>query len=174
MSGINYDLRKIKAIVLDVDGVLSPSTIPMDSEGMPVRMMNIKDGYALQYACRQGLVICIISGGKGDALEKRYSALGIQDIFLGIPEKVSILLYWMKEKALDSEEIAYMGDDIPDIECLQASGLPCCPADAATDVKRICTYISQKAGGEGCVRDVIEQILKAQGKWMSASDAFGW
>lgn len=174
MSGINYDLSEIRAVVLDVDGVLSPSTISMDSEGMPVRMMNVKDGYALQYACRHGLTICIISGGTGEPLERRYSELGIKDIFLGVAEKWNVLEKWMSSRGLSQERIAYVGDDIPDMECLQRCGLPCCPADASTDVKKICTYISQKDGGYGCVRDIIEQILRAQGKWMATRDAFGW
>lgn len=174
MSRIDYDLTKIKGIVFDVDGVLSPSTIPMNSEGVPMRMVNIKDGYALQLAVRSGLDIAIITGGREEAIRKRYEALGVTDIYLGSSHKLPILKEWANGKGLEMEEIAYMGDDIPDLLCLRAVGLPTCPHDAAWEVKSESRYISPFTGGYGCGRDLIEQVLKVRGQWLDDDLAFGW
>lgn len=171
---INYDLKKIKAIFFDVDGVLSSETIPMDSSGEPMRTLNIKDGYAIQFAVKCGLHIAIITGGKTEAIRKRYQGLGVKDIYLGAAVKTREYNELMNKYNLRSEEVLYMGDDIPDYEVLTMVGLPCCPADAAPEIKNICKYISHKEGGKGCGRDVIEQVLRAQGKWMSHEEAFGW
>lgn len=174
MSGINYNLTKIRGVAFDIDGVLSPATIPMGEDGMPRRMVNIKDGYALQLAVKCGLKIAIITGGRTEAVGRRYSALGITDIFQGASDKLPVLTEWMRREGLDREEVAYMGDDIPDLPCLKHVGLPCCPRDAAWEVKRSCVYISRADGGYGAGRDLLEQILKAQGQWMSDLTAFGW
>ena len=171
---INYDLKKIKAIFFDVDGVLSSETIPMDSSGEPMRTLNIKDGYAIQFAMKCGLHIAIITGGKTEAIRKRYQGLGVKDIYLGAAVKTREYNELMNKYNLRPEEVLYMGDDIPDYEVLTMVGLPCCPADAAPEIKNICKYISHKEGGKGCGRDVIEQVLRAQGKWMSHEEAFGW
>lgn len=171
---INYDLKKIKAIFFDVDGVLSSETIPMDSSGEPMRTLNIKDGYAIQFAVKCGLHIAIITGGKTEAIRKRYQGLGVKDIYLGASVKTREYNELMNKYNLRPEEVLYMGDDIPDYEVLTMVGLPCCPADAAPEIKNICKYISHKEGGKGCGRDVIEQVLRAQGKWMSHEEAFGW
>lgn len=171
---INYDLSKIRAIFFDVDGVLSCETITQHPNGEPMRTVNIKDGYAMQHAVKCGLLLAIISGGKTEAVAKRYHGLGIQEVHLGV--KVKILLYnELKEKySLSDEEIAYVGDDIPDYEVLTKCGLPCCPSDAAPEIKEVCKYISHKEGGKGCARDILEQILKTQDLWMHNSTAFGW
>lgn len=174
MSGINYDLTKIRGIAFDVDGVLSPSTIPMDSEGTPLRMVNIKDGYALQLAMKRGLNIAIITGGNTESVRKRYESLGIKDIYLGASVKIDIFHKWMESKGLKAEEVIYMGDDIPDLQCMRAAGLPCCPYDACAEVRQTAAYISRYTGGYGCGRDVLEQVLKAQGLWLSDAKAFGW
>lgn len=171
---INYNLKKIKAIFFDVDGVLSSETIPMDSSGEPMRTLNIKDGYAIQFAVKCGLHIAIITGGKTEAIRKRYQGLGVKDIYLGAAVKTREYNELMNKYNLRPEEVLYMGDDIPDYEVLTMVGLPCCPADAAPEIKNICKYISHKEGGKGCGRDVIEQVLRAQGKWMSHEEAFGW
>lgn len=171
---INYDLKKIKAIFFDVDGVLSSETIPMDSSGEPMRTLNIKDGYAIQFAVKCGLHIAIITGGKTEAIRKRYQGLGVKDIYLGAAVKTREYNELMNKYNLRPEEVLYMGDDIPDYEVLTMVGLPCCPADATPEIKNICKYISHKEGGKGCGRDVIEQVLRAQGKWMSHEEAFGW
>lgn len=171
---INYDLSKIRAIFFDVDGVLSCETITQHPNGEPMRTVNIKDGYAMQHAVKCGLLLAIISGGKTEAVAKRYHGLGITEVYLGV--KVKILLYnELKEKyKLSDEEIAYVGDDIPDYEVLTKCGLPCCPSDAAPEIKDVCTYISHKEGGKGCARDILEQILKTQNLWMNNNTAFGW
>lgn len=171
---INYDLSKIRAIFFDVDGVLSCETITQHPNGEPMRTVNIKDGYAMQHAVKCGLLLAIISGGKTEAVAKRYHGLGITEVHLGV--KVKIILYnELKEKyKLSDEEIAYVGDDIPDYEVLTKCGLPCCPSDAAPEIKDICTYISHKEGGKGCARDILEQILKTQNLWMHNNTAFGW
>lgn len=174
MSGINYDLTKIKALAFDVDGVLSPSTIPMDEEGNPMRMVNIKDGYALQLAAKCGYRLAIITGGKARATDVRYSALGIHDIFQGVAKKLPCLETWMLDNALRPEEVIYMGDDIPDLPALRHVGLPCAPRDSASEVLATASYISRFDGGYGCVRDVVEQLLRANGQWLSDAKAFGW
>lgn len=174
MSGILYDLSKIRGIAFDIDGVLSPSTIPMNDNGDPMRMVNIKDGYALQLAVKRGLHICIITGGKMESVRKRYSALGIEDIILGASNKLEYMEAWLQKYGLKEEEVAYMGDDIPDIPCMMKAGLACAPCDADPEVKATAIYISPKAGGYGCARDLLEQILKAQSKWTGDIVAFGW
>lgn len=171
---IDYDLRLIKAVVLDVDGVLSCQTISMDAQGEPQRSMNIQDGYAIQLARKMGLRIAIITGGRTPAIRLRYEYLGVEDIYLGSAVKINTYEDFLKKYGYDNREILYMGDDIPDFEILKVCGCPCCPADAASDVREICTYVSHRNGGEGCVRDVIEQVLRAQGKWLSSAEAFGW
>lgn len=172
---INYDLATIKGLVFDVDGVLSLSTIPLIGEnGIPNRTANIKDGYALQLAVKRGLHVAIITGGNTPAVAKRYAALGIPHIFSSISLKLPCFQDWLKTVNLCAEEVLYMGDDIPDYEVMTYCGCPCAPKDAAPEIKSIATYISPIAGGMGCVRDVIEQVLKAQNLWMNDAKAFGW
>jgi len=171
---INYDLTKIRAVIFDVDGVLSSETITLAANGDPMRTANIKDGYALQLAVKKGLIVAIITGGKTEAIRVRYEGLGLKDVFLGCSIKVKEYNQLMKKYDLRSEEVMYMGDDIPDYEVMRLCGCPVCPADAAPEIKGISTYISHRKGGYGCGRDVIEQILKAQGKWMDGHEAFGW
>lgn len=171
---INYDLTKIKALVFDVDGVLSANTIPMDAEGQPLRTLNIKDGYAIQLAVKMGLQMGIITGGKGEQVRMRYEYLHVQHIYIASSVKVKDLYDLMQKAGVQPEEVLYMGDDIPDFEVMQIVGLPVCPADAAPEIKAISKYVSPCNGGYGAARDVIEQVLKAQGKWMSNATAFGW
>ncbi len=170
----NYDLTKTRAFVFDVDGVLSPSTIPMGADGVPCRMANIKDGYALQLAIKQGYKIAIITGGISEAVKNRYNALGITDVFMGSAMKLPILRGWMADNELTSESTVYVGDDIPDYECMLEAGLSVAPADAASEILSVAGYVSQAEGGHGVARDIIEQVMKAQGKWMSTEKAFGW
>jgi len=171
---INYDLTQIRAIVFDVDGVLSAETIPMSHEGDPMRTVNIKDGYAIQLAVKKGLIVAIITGGKTEAIRKRYEGLGVKDVYIGASIKTDEYRHLTDKYHLRPEEILYMGDDIPDYEVMQLCGCPVCPADASPEIKAISCYISHKNGGYGCGRDVIEQVLKAQGKWMDNHEAFGW
>lgn len=169
MSKIDYDLTKIKGVALDVDGVLSPSTIPVSESGMPIRMGNVKDGYALQLAVRQGLKIAVITGGESKAMVKRMEILGITDVWQNVANKLPVFQNWIEENGWLPEEVAYMGDDIPDLKCLRYAGLSCCPFDAAWEVKTESRYISPITGGHGAVRDVIQQILKAKGFWYPQS-----
>jgi len=174
MSGISYDLKKIRAFAFDVDGVLSPSTIPMSDKGEPIRMVNIKDGYALQLAAKLGYHIAIITGGRTESVRFRYEALGIKDIFLGASHKIGIFENWIELKGLDPSEVAYMGDDIPDLKCMRTAGLPSAPKDACHEARECAIYISNADGGHGCARDLIEQVLRANREWLKDEKAFGW
>ncbi len=174
MSRIDYDLTKIKAFAFDIDGVLSPSTISLDSTGYPSRMVNIKDGYAIQLARKLGYPIAIITGANAETINVRYKSLGVKHIYIGAKVKISIFNKWLKSVKLNPEEVLYMGDDMPDYECMNQAGLPCCPRDAAVDICNVAKYISPIDGGYGCARDVIEQVLRAQGNWMHDEKAFGW
>lgn len=171
---INYDLKKIRALFFDVDGVLSRQTITMHPTEGPMRTVNIKDGYAMQHAVKCGLVIAIISGAKTPSIRQRYEGLGLKDIVLGASVKIETYKELCQKYQLNDEEVLFMGDDIPDYEIMKLCGLPCCPADAAPEIKAISRYISPVNGGEGCGRDVIEQVLKTQGLWMQNATAFGW
>ena len=174
MSRINYDLTKIKGVAFDVDGVLSPSTIPLGHDGTPARMVNIKDGYALQLAVKLGYKIAIITGADSEAVRTRFASLGITDIYLKASVKLPILREWMEANGLTPDEVAYVGDDIPDYEAMRHVGLSVAPADAAVDIKSIAGYISPADGGYGVGRDLLEQMLKANGHWLSSAHAFGW
>lgn len=171
---INYDLTKIRAMFFDVDGVLSCETITQHPNGDPMRTVNIKDGYAMQHAVKCGLILAIITGGKTEAVRVRYEGLGLKDVILGAAVKITTYNELKAKYNLADEEILYMGDDIPDYEVMKQCGLPCCPADAAPEIKAVSKYVSHKSGGMGCARDVVEQVLKAQDKWMSNAAAFGW
>ena len=171
---INYDLSKITTIIFDVDGVLSASTIGMSPEGEPMRTVNIKDGYAIQLAIKMGLRLCIITGGKDNALPLRYGKLGMKDIFMACGVKIDVYRKYLADNGLIDEEVIYIGDDIPDYEIMKVVGCPCCPKDACTDIKEISTYVSPYNGGMGCARDVLEQVMRAKGLWLSHAKAFGW
>lgn len=171
---INYDLTKIKAIIFDVDGVLSAETITMDRDGHPLRTVNIKDGYAIQLAQKLGVRIVILTGGTTEAVRIRYAGLGVENIYQGCAVKVQTYDAFLEKYGLKDEEIMYMGDDIPDYEIMKRVGCPCCPKDACSDIKGISKYVSPYNGGYGCGRDVIEQVLRAQGLWLSSAKAFGW
>lgn len=171
---INYDLSLIRAIVFDVDGVLSRSTINMDEGGQPVRTINIKDGYAMQLAQKLGLRLAIMTGGHSEAIRKRYSYLGVKDIYMDCSVKITSYEQFLKDSGLTDEAVMYVGDDIPDYEVMRRCGCSCCPADACSDIMAIATYVSSARGGEGVARDVIEQVLRAQGLWLKDAKAFGW
>lgn len=174
MSRIDYDLTAIRGIAFDIDGVLSPSTIPMGADGYPCRMVNIKDGYAMQLAVKTGLDIAIITGADTEAIAHRYFSLGIKEVHLKAALKLPVLEEWMLRCGLSAHEVAYVGDDIPDIPAMLNVGLPVTPADAATDVRAIARFITKAEGGYGVARELIEEILKAKGLWMTSEEAFGW
>jgi len=171
---INADLTQIKAIIFDVDGVLSKQTVTLGQDGEPLRTVNIRDGYAMQYAVKCNLLLAIISGAKTEAIRYRYERLGIKDVVLGADVKVKFYKEFKRKYGLKDENVIFVGDDIPDFEVMRMCGLPCCPADAAHEIKEISKYISSAIGGEGVARDVLEQVLKAQNLWMKDSTAFGW
>lgn len=171
---INYDLKKIKAIIFDVDGVLSSEVIPMHPDGEPMRTVNIKDGYAIQLACKQGLHIAIMTGGSTESVYRRYTGLGVADVYMKCAVKIKTYEEFLAKYSLTDDEVLYVGDDIPDYEIMKRCGCPCCPADACPDIKDISIYISNRNGGMGCGRDIIEQVLRVHGKWMSDARAFGW
>lgn len=171
---IDYDLSKIKMIVFDVDGVLSSETITLHTSGDPLRTVNIKDGYAIQLAIKMGLHIAIITGGNTENVRIRYERLGMTDVRMSCAVKIDAYRELLKKYGLTDEEVMYMGDDIPDYEVMKCCGCAVCPADAASEIKAISVYVSHAKGGQGCARDVIEQVLKAQGKWMNDKRAFGW
>jgi 3-deoxy-D-manno-octulosonate 8-phosphate phosphatase (KDO 8-P phosphatase) len=171
---INYDLTKIRAIIFDLDGVLSASTISLGMDGSPLRTVNIKDGYAIQLAMKMGLRIAILSGCKIEAVRHRYEGLGMEDVFLGAAVKIQVYEQFLEKYGLKDDEVMFMGDDIPDLEVMRRVGCPVCPVDACSEVKAVSLYVSQQKGGYGCGRDVIEQTLKAQDKWLSDERAFGW
>ncbi|MDY8138382.1 HAD-IIIA family hydrolase [Aquimarina sp. 2201CG5-10] len=164
-------LNHITTFIFDVDGVLTDGTVIINTDGELLRTMNIKDGYALKTAIQQGYNVCIISGGKNEGVRKRLKGLGITDIYLGAHHKVEQLDEYMSNYNIKIENVLYMGDDIPDLPVMEMVGLPTCPQDAVAEIKEASKYVSYKKGGKGCVRDVIEQVLKVQGKWITDFDA---
>ncbi|MDD3508357.1 MAG: HAD-IIIA family hydrolase [Parabacteroides sp.] len=173
MSSINYDLRRIRGFIFDVDGVLSKDVIPLHPNGDPMRTVNIKDGYALQLAVKKGYQVAIITGGYTDSVKMRFERLGVKYIYMRSSVKMKDYTDFMNRTGLKPEEVLYAGDDIPDYEVMKLVGLPVAPADAASEIKDISLYISSKNGGEGIARDVIEQTMKTQGTWLTG-EAFGW
>lgn len=165
---MNYKekLNQITTFVFDVDGVLTNGNVHVTNDGLLLRTMNIKDGYALKAAIDLGYKVCIISGGSNDGVRIRFQKLGITDIYLGVPDKVKVLENYCKEQNIELQNILYMGDDLPDYHVMQKVGLPTCPQDSSPEIKQISSYISHKKGGKGAVRDVIEQVLKVQNNWM--------
>jgi len=158
-------MPQITTFIFDVDGVLTNGVITITTNGELIRNMNIKDGYALKTAINEGYNVCIISGGSNEGVRSRLSNLGITDIYLGTQNKIEQFEEYVKRKTIKPEEILFMGDDIPDYPVMTKVGLPSCPKDAVPEIQEISLYISQKKGGNGCVRDVIEQVLKVQGNW---------
>ena len=158
-------LDKIKAIVLDIDGVLTDNRILVTDNGEFLRTMNVRDGYAIKRALQAGLKIGIISGGRSMGTQKRLNILGITDIFLGIENKLEVLDKLASSWNIEKEDIAYMGDDIMDIACMKAVGLSCCPKDSVAEVLEFAEMISNRKGGDGCVRELIELILQSKGQW---------
>ncbi len=156
---------KIRLFVFDIDGVLTDGNLLILPDGQWARTMNIKDGYALQLAVKKGYRILVISGGDAVPVKQRLQKLGITDIFLPVHNKPEILQQYLQDHQIPREAVLYMGDDIPDLAAMQLAGLPCCPQDAATEIKQSSLYISPLAGGKGCVRDVIEKVLKLNGHW---------
>jgi 3-deoxy-D-manno-octulosonate 8-phosphate phosphatase (KDO 8-P phosphatase) len=173
MANFKEDLVRVKAFIFDIDGVLSLQTISLNSFGVPKRTVNLRDGYALQLAVKKGYHIGIISGSNSRDYVKRLKGLGVNDIYLRSRSKLDNFNTFLKKHSLDKSDVLFMGDDIPDFQVMKVAGIPVCPSDADSEIKQVASYISDKKGGEGCVRDVIEQVLRLHNNWMD-SDAFNW
>lgn len=158
-------MNDITTFIFDVDGVLTDGTVHVSQTGEMLREMNIRDGFAMKAAIESGYHVCIISGGSNEGVRIRLRNLGITDIHLGSPDKVETFKEYIDGYNIKPEQVLYMGDDIPDYHVMQLVGLPTCPQDASPEIKEISNYISHKNGGKGAVRDVIEQVMKVQGKW---------
>lgn len=158
-------LKHITTFLFDVDGVLTDGTISLTTSGEMLRTMHTKDGYAMKTALLAGYKICIISGGSNEGVRMRLQGLGITDVYLGAHNKIEQFKTYLDANNIKAENVLYMGDDIPDYPVMKLVGLPTCPQDAVPEIKAISKYISHKNGGQGCVRDVIEQVLKVQSKW---------
>ena len=164
-------MNDITTFILDVDGVLTDGTIHVTQTGEMLRDMHIRDGYAMKAAVENGYTVCIISGGSNEGVRVRLRNLGITDIHLGVTNKVETFNEFIELYNIKPEQVLYMGDDIPDFHVMKLVGLPTCPQNAVPEIKNISKYISHINGGKGCVRDVIEQVMKVQGKWMEHFDA---
>jgi 3-deoxy-D-manno-octulosonate 8-phosphate phosphatase (KDO 8-P phosphatase) len=160
-------LNQITTFIFDVDGVFTDGTLLITSKGEMLRKMNVKDGYALKTALQKGYNVCIISGGTNEGVRNRFKVLGVKDIYLGAHHKQEQLEEYFDIHNIKSENVLYMGDDVPDIPPMKMVQLATCPQNAVAEVKSICDYVSHKNGGEGCVRDIIEQVLKVRGDWNS-------
>jgi 3-deoxy-D-manno-octulosonate 8-phosphate phosphatase (KDO 8-P phosphatase) len=167
MTFFKEKLNQIKAIIFDIDGVLSLDTTSLNEEGDPVRTANVKDGYAIRNALNMGYHIGIITGGTIERVRLRYEKLGVPMIYMGVRDKVTCLHDFIQKTGVTSEEILYMGDDLVDYQIMSMVGIPVCPSDAVPEIKEISLYISDKKGGEGCARDVIEQVMRAQDTWIN-------
>lgn len=171
MDNVLASMKNVTCFVFDMDGVLTDGSLLImagtiwNKQNVWLRRMNIKDGYALQLAVKKGYTIVVISGSNSIEVKDRLTALGITEIHMGVADKASLLRAYIKNSHLKNEQVLCMGDDIPDIELLKAAGVACCPADAVNEIKEVAHYISAVKGGEGCVRDVIEKVLKLRGDW---------
>ena len=174
MGNFKEEIACVRGFVFDVDGVFTDGGIIVTPEGDFMRKYNAKDGYAVQYAIRCGYQVAIITAGRGRCLDVRFEMLGVTHLFTNCHDKMAALQKFMADTQLTPAEVLYMGDDIPDMEAMQTTGLPVCPADATPDIIEISRYVSQYRGGEGCVRDVIEQVLRARGDWMKTTNGLGF
>jgi 3-deoxy-D-manno-octulosonate 8-phosphate phosphatase (KDO 8-P phosphatase) len=166
-------LPGIKLVVLDVDGVLTDGSVHCNENGEQIRVMNIKDGYALQLAVKKGILIAIISGGESNGVRLRLQKLGITEIHQGVGSKLPLLQTLVQKYNLQQDEVMYLGDDIPDLPCMSWCGIAACPSDAAYEVRAISQFVSQQSGGKGFVRDLIEQLLKSKQLWLD-NEAYHW
>ncbi len=167
MTFIKDKLRDIKALVFDIDGVLSLDTSPLNEDGDPVRTANVKDGYAIRNALNMGYHVAIITGGAVERVRLRYEKIGVPHIYMGVRDKVQPLKDFMEKVGVTEDQVLYMGDDLIDYQIMSIVGFACCPKDAVHEIKEISSYISDKNGGEGCVRDIIEQVMRSQDTWIN-------
>ncbi|MEY3399332.1 MAG: hypothetical protein RL220_1926 [Bacteroidota bacterium] len=160
-------LHGITTFCFDVDGVFTDNVVYLSADGEQMRTANVRDGYAVQHAIKNNIDIVIISGGRSEAVRKRFEGLGVRHIFLGVKEKLPLFRQYLSDNLIDVKQVCYMGDDMPDIPCMKIAGLPACPADAVPEIKAVSKYISPYNGGAGCVRDILEQTMKIKGLWMN-------
>ncbi len=157
--------REIEAFIFDVDGVLTDSRVLVLENGSLLRQMSIRDGYALKRAVQEGYGVCVITGGKSEGVKKRLENLGLEHVYLGVQDKLRVFERYIEENDIDPGKVLYMGDDLPDFPVMRRVGFPVCPKDAAHEMFTLAKYISPFRGGEGCVRDVIEKVLRLRGDW---------
>ena len=164
------EFKKITTFIFDIDGVLTDGTVLVLRDGLQARQMHVKDGFGLQMALKNGYNVFIVSGGVSEEARNRLQTLGVKEIHIGVHDKTSFVNDLLKNKKVKWEEVLYMGDDLPDIPLMHKVGMSCCPADAVSEVKSLAKYISPVNGGWGCVRDVIEKVLKVNGHWKYETD----
>jgi len=170
MTG-TLQFNSIKVFVFDLDGVMTDGSLVILPDGEFIRTMDIKDGYALQHAVKKGYRVLVISGSFSQPCLERFHYLGIKDVWMKVKDKRALLLSFLKDHSIDPGEVMFMGDDLPDLEVMQSVGLPACPADAVSEIKSVSRYISSKPGGKGCVREIIEKVLRARNDWGIESTA---
>jgi 3-deoxy-D-manno-octulosonate 8-phosphate phosphatase (KDO 8-P phosphatase) len=173
MANYKEHLKHINTFIFDYDGVLTDGSVITTNDGEAYRISDVKDGYALQLARKKGYKVAVISGARSESMVHRMRALQITDVFMGVEKKLASFRDFLEKNNLRRENVLYVGDDIPDYEVMREAGVSACPADAAEEIKAVAHYISHFNGGRGCVRDIIEQTLKVQGKWMN-DDAYHW
>ncbi len=172
MMSENYKikLKDISTLMFDIDGVMTDGKVYFFHDGTPIRNLNNKDAYAIQLACKKGYKVVVITGGSSEIIKDALHRLGIEHVFLKQHDKLQCYKDFIAEHKLEDKSVLYMGDDLPDYEVMQRAGIAACPNDAATEIKDISIYISDKKGGDGCVRDVIEQVMRVRGDW----EISGW
>ncbi len=167
MTFFKEELKRVKAFVFDVDGVLSKDTSPLNENGDPVRTANVKDGFAIRNAINFGYPVAVITGGYIERVRLRYEKIGVKHYYDSARNKVECLNDFLKKTGIEAENVLFMGDDLVDYTVMKKAGIPVCPNDAVPDIKAISKYVSKINGGEGCVRDIIEQTLRAQENWFT-------
>lgn len=170
MGNFKEDIARVKAFVFDVDGVMTDGGIIPTPDGDFIRRYHAKDGYAVAYAIKLGYKVCIISGGRGEMLRRRLEMLGVSQMYLNCMNKIAAIDEFIADNGLNAADVIYMGDDIPDLDCMRRVGIPVCPADACSEVIEASRYVSEYDGGHGAVRDIVEQVLRAQGVWARSSE----
>jgi 3-deoxy-D-manno-octulosonate 8-phosphate phosphatase (KDO 8-P phosphatase) len=172
VSKIDFPLHHIQGVVFDLDGVLSPATVAIGVDGIPQRMTNLRDGYAIKLAIKRGLKVAIITGADAPGLAERFAMLGVTDYFSAVESKWQVLQDWLVSNGMDSDDVTYVGDDVPDLQCMQHVGLPIAPADASADAICAARYVTVATGGHGVAREVIEEILRDRRLWPTDDVAY--
>ncbi|HBH05459.1 MAG TPA: 3-deoxy-D-manno-octulosonate 8-phosphate phosphatase [Flavobacteriales bacterium] len=167
-------LPEIKAMVFDIDGVFTDGTVTVTNDGKLTRTLYARDGYAIQLATNKGFIIGVITGGRSESVKERLLDLGIQEVYLGARDKWQIMQEFLNKYNVSASQTLYMGDDLPDLEVMNNVSIATCPNDAAYEILEIAHYISHRNGGKGCVRDIVEKVLRAQNQWMVSESDYKW